>query len=141
MMHWAAKYIGHPYKEGGRGTDGVDCWGLLCLVYHQEFHIELPEIPGITATAVLAFHSALEKEVLCDWEESDWPFDGCAVAMSQKEAIHHVGLWADADGGKIIHSWKQQKVIADTPRLLALKGIKTVRYYRHSLWTQRQEVA
>lgn len=134
-MHWAAQYIGFPYLEGGRGAGGVDCWGLLCLVYAQEFHTILPLIPGVTANNVALFNTMLQRQVLREWVEVDMPSDGCAVAMSQKQAIHHVGLWVDADGGKVIHSWKQQKVIADTLRTLKLKGMKTIKFYRHRSWT------
>jgi len=134
MMHWASKYIGYPYLEGGRGEGGVDCWGLLFVAYLAEFGIALPEIPGVSAEAVLSFNSALAKEVERDWVEIEAPVDGCAVAMSQKVAIHHVGIWAEADGGKVVHSWKQQKVIADTLKSLKLKGMQTIKFYRHRKW-------
>ena len=36
------KYIGIPYKHLGRSWEGVDCIGLLYLVYRHEFNVVLP---------------------------------------------------------------------------------------------------
>ncbi len=62
------------------------------------------------------------------------PFDGAAVAMSQKMAIHHVGLYTTADGGRIVHCQDKANVIADTIRGLKLKGFRTIKFYRHITW-------
>jgi cell wall-associated NlpC family hydrolase len=37
------KYIGLPYKFGGRDAAGLDCLGLVQMFYLDEFGIELPE--------------------------------------------------------------------------------------------------
>jgi len=135
-MHWATKYIGLPYEISGRTVGGVDCWGLICLVYENEFGITLPFIPGIPACEVSALCAAIEKEVEQDWVKVEKPFDACAVTMSQGEVMHHVGLWIGADGGKVIHCWGRHKVIADTPKGIKLKGIRHMKFYRHREWKQ-----
>ena len=35
------RYIGIPWRAGGRAFDGADCWGLVWLFYHHERGIEL----------------------------------------------------------------------------------------------------
>lgn len=132
-MHWSAIYIGLKYEIGARGPDKVDCWGLLRLIYSDIYGIQLPEYPGITVASALAQCKTF-LEAKDDWILVDDPFDGAAVAMSQKEIIHHVGVYASADGGKIIHCWKGHNVIADTLRGLKLKGFKRILFYRHRQW-------
>jgi len=37
-----SKYIGIPFKDKGRTINGLDCWGLLCLIFKEQFNIEIP---------------------------------------------------------------------------------------------------
>lgn len=37
-----ADYIGLPYAPKGRGSEGVDCWGLVQLFYKRELGIAVP---------------------------------------------------------------------------------------------------
>lgn len=133
-MHWACQYIGMRHRQGGRGPKEVDCWGLLRLVYAQKFSISLPELPGVCLGTLASMASHIASGLQDDWVLTEVPFDGCAVAMSQREVIHHVGLWATADGGKIIHCWDSHNVIADTLLGIRQKGFRVVRFYRHRLW-------
>jgi len=50
-MAWAAKYVGLPFKDGGRTREGLDCYGLLVAVYRDEFAIDLPAYEGAYVSA------------------------------------------------------------------------------------------
>lgn len=39
---WAAQYVAVPFREKGRTRDGVDCYGLVRLIYQEQRGIELP---------------------------------------------------------------------------------------------------
>jgi cell wall-associated NlpC family hydrolase len=38
------KYIGIPYRHMGRDETGLDCWGLILLVYREMLHVRLWDI-------------------------------------------------------------------------------------------------
>jgi cell wall-associated NlpC family hydrolase len=46
IPEWVADYVGIPYRTLGRGRDGVDCWGLVRLVYADRLGIDLPAYDG-----------------------------------------------------------------------------------------------
>jgi cell wall-associated NlpC family hydrolase len=39
---WVKQYVGLPFAEHGRDHHGVDCWGLLRLIYQEQFGVALP---------------------------------------------------------------------------------------------------
>lgn len=39
---WAGHYIGLPYKSRGRDSAGLDCWGLVRLILHEQMDIQVP---------------------------------------------------------------------------------------------------
>ena len=42
MPSWVEGYVGIPFKSRGRDVGGVDCWGLVWMVFRRELSIELP---------------------------------------------------------------------------------------------------
>ena len=66
-----------------------------------------------------------------DWVEISKPDDGDAVAMGIKDTPHHVGVWVGADGGKVVHAWHGFSVGADTIKVLRIKGIRTIKFFRY----------
>lgn len=133
-MTWnAARYIGSPYQIGGRGPVEFDCWGLLWWIYRSEFGIILPEYPGITSRSALSQARTIHRAMEEDWEEIKTPFDGCAVGMSQREEIHHVGIYSSDGMGKVVHAW-ENGIVADTFKLLHLRGFLRIQFYQHRLW-------
>lgn len=45
--NWVERYVGIPYKSHGRDPEeGLDCWGLVYVVYRNEFGVDLPKYDG-----------------------------------------------------------------------------------------------
>lgn len=130
MMHWATNYIGIPYKAGGRERkEGLDCWGLVRLVYRECLGLDLPVHPGVVKDGHLVVPREISEQCLDNWDQIEKPFELCGVGMSQKaHYIHHAGVWTNADGGKIIHCWDGRPVVADTLRNLGIKGLRVIKY-------------
>lgn len=47
IPHWCAGYIGIPFKTGGTDRNGLDCWGLINLVWKEQFGRSLPDYNGM----------------------------------------------------------------------------------------------
>ncbi|MDZ4310611.1 MAG: NlpC/P60 family protein [Cypionkella sp.] len=50
-MSWSNRYIGIPFADLGRTREGVDCYGLACVIYAAELGIALPDYVGSYASA------------------------------------------------------------------------------------------
>ena len=89
---WHNKYIGIPFLDKGRDIDGIDCWGLVRLVYKQEYNIDLPSF----STDYEADDTERMKDLLAQykegWEKIDTPTEGCIVLFNILGVESHMGI-------------------------------------------------
>jgi hypothetical protein len=89
---WHNKYIGIPFLDKGRDTNGIDCWGLVRLVYKQEYNIDLPNF----STNYEADDAEQMKDLLAQykegWEKIDTPTEGCVVLFNILGVESHMGI-------------------------------------------------
>lgn len=104
MPEWLSKYIGLPYLEGGRGHNGVDCYGLIRLIYAEKFGIILPEYSDIAWLEGCDSHKLSTEINDCksDWQEVDQPVLGDVIILRMMGMPIHIGLVVDK--GIMIHS-------------------------------------
>jgi len=101
------KYIGIPFLDKGRTIEGLDCWGLLCLIYKEQFNIELPtfidEYP--TATNFAEVGSLIESN-MHTWIkiEQDTRRVGDGILMRLFGYPVHVGILVDKQ--RMIHVFR-----------------------------------
>lgn len=101
-MEWAAKYVGIPFLSKGRERDGLDCWGLVRIVYREQLGIDLPSYGEIGAFEMArvanAIDDALEQE---QWRRCGRKAFAVAVMTANApdrrlyRAPFHVGVFID----------------------------------------------
>jgi hypothetical protein len=89
---WSNKYLGIPYKAHGRDENGIDCWGLVRLVYKSEYHVDLPSF----SESYLENDRVRSEELIAQyregWEEVDAAEEGCIVVLRVMGHLSHVGV-------------------------------------------------
>jgi len=106
---WLNDYVGLPYKLNGRDRLGLDCWGLLCLVWREQRGIELPDfrapndydlVEGMRAVADNLPEGIRLTRAVAVEAPVDWDF----VICYRGKLARHTGLYF---GGGILHTHAQ----------------------------------
>lgn len=91
---WAAKWVGRPYADKGRGPDAYDCWGLTRAVLHAERGLTLPDYAD-------AYESACDPEsaphavvagLAAGWQKVATPVAFDLVILNIARRPWHCGL-------------------------------------------------
>jgi cell wall-associated NlpC family hydrolase len=85
-MDWAADYFELPFVDQGRDRRGVDCWGLVRLVYQEQLDIDLPDF------LFSAYDRSLRPEIAAayDTEHRRWrPVETPALFDVAVFRVHH----------------------------------------------------
>lgn len=102
-MDYLHKYIGIPYKAKGTTIKGLDCIGLIEMIYENEFNIKLPDHARISAD-----DKELCSEHLVDgskkWERIMYPEPNCVIIFNIGGYPLHTGMVLD--NKRMIHSLK-----------------------------------
>lgn len=125
MTHWAIQYLGAPWINGTQ-----DCYGLVRRIYREQFSIDLPAV-NVDAASTLSVARQAAGFDRSDWIEESEPRDGDVVQMGHANRPHHVGVWIDVDGGRILHSTESAGAIAQTRAQARMTGWKILNIYRH----------
>lgn len=96
VIPWAADYIGIPFVERGRDSDGCDCWGLYRLILLKQVGLEVPSF-------VETYRRTTEGETIEDairiygTENEEWTeIEGGSERLF--DAVHMVGFFDAGDG-------------------------------------------
>lgn len=91
------KYMRIPYRLNGRGRDGVDCYGLIMLVYAEELGIKLFDPGNIDDWRRLSNTDELERGAQLEWVRvtEPRPFDVVLLRRFSKTP-NHCGLVIDS---------------------------------------------
>lgn len=98
-MKWHSNYVGLPFKLDGRSRSGVDCYGLVYLVYREVLGIELNPFTGIFVddTPQTLLHVAkVMSEDRVNWETASVPKEFDMVQLRTGRHAFHVGIALDS---------------------------------------------
>ncbi|MEY5097598.1 MAG: hypothetical protein RJA36_317 [Pseudomonadota bacterium] len=62
-ISWASDYVGLPFVDGGRDRTGVDCWGLVRLVFWERLKMPLDDFAAIKATDIRGVARAIVSSI------------------------------------------------------------------------------
>ena len=115
FAHWSERYIGIPYREMGRDKFGLDCWGLVYLVYKDELNIQLPDYVSDYSSPeeLREIGSLIAQEKQSDWHRIDAtdirPFDVALFRRGRFDA--HVGVMVDST--RMLHMARGQRAVIE----------------------------
>lgn len=84
-----SKYLGVPFKHGGRDLAGLDCWGLGIMLY-KDLGFELMDVENYEKHWGLKGKDYFLENYYKDWEKVEIPFlfDGVLFNNYQGLALH-----------------------------------------------------
>lgn len=94
-LHWAAAYVGLPWRSRARGPREFDCWGLVVHLARQRLQVEMPVItPG-----QLQFEAVCTAARSTGWSQvSDSLRADDIVIMRRRDGQRHCGYGVEHDG-------------------------------------------
>jgi len=90
------KYIGIPYAEKGRDISGLDCYGLVRLIYKNEYKIDLPSFTADYDADDNTRIQDLFAQYKEGWETIDQPSEGDVVLFRMMGIESHIGIVIDS---------------------------------------------
>lgn len=93
---WANNYVGLPYLTYGRGRDGVDCWGIVVMIWREIYGYALPEVDGLfwrgwAEVDLLKGRVAEQRSMFAEISAAE-AREGDGVLFKIRNAPAHVGL-------------------------------------------------
>jgi len=117
------KYVGIPYKNKGRTYEGVDCWGLVRIVYKDEYDVHLLSFSSDyeNATDGEAVKEVVRKgKALFEYTEKCIPEYGDIGVFNMMGNPCHVGIYIGKN--KILHVLKGTNSVCENLSSIRLKN-------------------
>lgn len=118
-----SKYIMIPYENKGRTFEGCDCWGLVRLVYENEFGMSLPffsEYYSDASEGKKVAEALREGKEVISYEEKENPEYGDVIIFNIKGNPCHVGIYVGR--GRVLHVLKGTNSVLEKLNSMRLKG-------------------
>jgi len=104
------KYLGIPYKNRGRGMDGLDCWGLIVNVY-KDYGVEVFDLENYDAEWQRHGGNLIMDNYYENWQKVTCYGPGDVVLMRYpRDVVGHAGIFLDR--GMFIHATREGVVVS-----------------------------
>ena len=103
-------WLAIPYVAYGRGCDGSDCWGLVCIVREAVRGDRLPAFADIHDKRALT-HAAHDM-IAQGWREVSKPKVGTLVAVWRGALCMHIGIVIEIDGRMAVIDSDEKRGVA-----------------------------
>lgn len=143
VRHWADRYVGIPFVDGGCSLSGCSCWGLVRLVLANECLIDVPPYGELSAAELVKAAKRIPKIAAADpWISvvgRPRSFDvALMTAMAEEDGPNprtfrvpgHVGIMSSDT--QLLHVWIATDAVnmpIDSPYVRS----KILGFYRHRL--------
>jgi cell wall-associated NlpC family hydrolase len=130
------RFIGLPYVDKGRGFSGVDCWGLVWLVF-RDAGLELPSYDDRYSFPAdrKQLATLIADEMRPDWHQipaGDERAMDC-VLMRDRDQARHIGLVTRP--GYLLHVEDGVTSVVAPYRQPPIKH-RVVGFFRHRMWNE-----
>ena len=125
--HWAQFYIGDAWDAKTH-----DCWVFVRRVWQERFNRTVPAVEFDASSALDCRHALARQPERANWHEVTTPAEGDAVLMGKSARPCHVGVWVDADGGRVLHCLQGHGVVCQDTTALRVMGLRVLGYYRRA---------
>jgi cell wall-associated NlpC family hydrolase len=106
---WVDEYIGIPFKAMGRDRAGLGCWGMVWLVYREQFGRDVPAYAEnhFTTNDSYEVGKLVAGEIVTKWVpvEPGTEVVGDAVLFRVGGWPSHIGVVVDPAEKKFLHSF------------------------------------
>ena len=123
MYSWVKKYIGIPFVSNGRSFKGCDCYGLVRLVLHNEYGINLPELSNDYSNALNVSETSrlfTENLPVLTAKKIQEPVEKAIVVITERGRPAHIGIVAG--GGFILHTGIKTNSVCQRAEHPGLRG-------------------
>ena len=116
------KYIEIPFEEHGRDFEGCDCYGLVRLIYKNEFNKDLPLLINYKSTRdneQIQKLIDIEKPLL-NAKKIEEPTIGCVAIFTMRGFATHMGVYIGKN--MILHVMRGTNSLCERLNSYRLRG-------------------
>lgn len=97
LPSWITNYVGLPFLELGRSSSGIDCWGLVKLVYKDRLDVMLPDYLEYSSVGEKSeVEAVINKGKQIHWEKVSNPEQLDVILFNIYNRPLHVGVVLDS---------------------------------------------